>query len=394
MTSVFNIKGDKYIWAFTALLALFSFLPVYSASSNLAFMYKDGNTTIFLIKHGLHLLLGFTVLYTVHLINFRYWSGASLLLIPVVVTLLVITLLKGTAIQGANASRWIQVPMVGLSFQTSTLAIVVLMIYCARYLARIRNQSIRFQDTIIPFIAPIFIVCGLILPANFSTAAILFSMVIVLMFVGLYPLKYIALTCGGAVVAFAFFILINLSFPNIFPNRVNTWENRVGLNQERKRDNYQSNKAKIAIASGGVFRIAPGKSIQKDFLPQSSSDFIFAIIVEEWGIFGGGIIVFLYLLLLFRFIRVATKTESYFGTLLVVGLGVPIIFQAVINMSVAVGLLPVTGQNLPLISSGGSSIWMTCLSIGIILSVSNTFTEKDQEDPDATYLKELLIEDE
>ena len=358
-------------------------------------MYKEGNTTIFLIKHGLCLLLGFSILYIVHLINFRYWSGASLLLIPFVIILLVITLLKGTAIQGTNANRWIQIPMVKLSFQTSTLAIVILMIYCARYLTQIRNQSVSFQDTIIPFVLPIFIVCGLILPANFSTAAILFLMALVLMFVGLYPIKYIFLICGGAVVAFAFFILLTLSFPNVFPNRVDTWKSRLGLNEAQKRDNYQSNKAKIAIASGGVFRIAPGKSIQKDFLPQSSSDFIFAIIVEEWGIFGGGIIVFLYLLLLFRFIRVATKTESYFGTLLVVGLGIPIIFQAVINMSVSVGLLPVTGQNLPLISSGGSSIWMTCLSIGIILSVSKSFAKKEQEDQDViTYLKELLIEDE
>ena len=379
MASILNIRGDKYIWAFTALLALFSFLPVYSASSNLAFMYKDGNTTIFLIKHGLHILFGFVVLYIVHLISFKYWSGASLLLIPFVIILLIVTLLKGIAIQGIALSRWIQIPMIGISFQSSTLAMVALMIYCARYLSRTRGQSISFQETIIPFVVPIFIVCGLILPANFSTSAILFSMTLVLMFIGLYPLRHIFLICGSALVAFAFFVLLTLSFPSAFPSRVDTWKNRLGLNDSHKRDDYQLNKAKIAIASGGLFRIAPGKSIQKDFLPQSSSDFIFAIIVEEWGIFGGVIIVFLYLLLLFRFIRVATKTESYFGSLIVIGLGISMVFQAVVNMSVAVGLLPVTGQNLPLISSGGSSIWMTCLSIGIILNVSTSFTESNRE---------------
>lgn len=217
----------------------------------------------------------------------------------------------------------------------------------------------------------------LILPANFSTAALIFSMVILLVFIGKYPLKYIVSIIVLGAVFFSFFILVVKAFPDAFPNRVDTWMSRIEnfTSDKPDEDDYQIEKAKIAIASGGIYGLGPGKSVQKNFLPQSSSDFIFAIIIEEYGLIGGLVVLVLYMLLFFRFIVAAHKSNSIFGKLLVVGLGFPIIFQALINMGVAVELLPVTGQTLPLISSGGSSIWMTCIAIGIILSV----TKKEEE---------------
>jgi cell division protein FtsW len=218
---------------------------------------------------------------------------------------------------------------------------------------------------------------ALILPANFSTAALIFLMVIVLVFIGKYPLKYIGSIILMGILAFSFFILVVKAFPGAFPNRVDTWMSRIEnfTSDKPDEDDYQIEKAKIAIASGGIYGVGPGKSVQKNFLPQSSSDFIFAIIIEEYGLIGGLGVLTLYMLLFFRFIVAAHKSNSIFGKLLVVGLGFPIIFQALINMGVAVELLPVTGQTLPLISSGGSSIWMTCIAIGIILSV----TKKEEE---------------
>jgi cell division protein FtsW len=202
-------------------------------------------------------------------------------------------------------------------------------------------------------------------------------MIIVLVFIGKYPLKYIGSIIIMGIVAFSFFILVVKAFPDAFPNRVDTWMSRIEsfTSDKPDEDDYQIEKAKIAIASGGIYGVGPGKSVQKNFLPQSSSDFIYAIIVEEYGLIGGLGVLLLYMLLFFRFIVAAHKTNSMFGKLLVVGLGFPIIFQALINMGVAVELLPVTGQTLPLISSGGSSIWMTSIAIGIILSV----TKKEEE---------------
>lgn len=373
MKSLFkNIKGDKAIWAIAGMLALFSFLPVYSASSNLAYLYGDGNTFKFLIKHFAHLILGFAILYGVHKIPYHYFKGLSIIALPVIVILLLITIAQGTTIEGANASRWIRVPFVGVTFQTSTLAAVVLLAYVARYLSRIKDKVITFKDSIIPLWLPVFVVLALILPANFSTTAILFSMVILVAFIGGYPLKYIGIVVGAGIVMLLLFGLTAKAFPGVFPNRVDTWISRVEnfANKEDTEADYQIEKAKIAIASGMVTGLGPGKSVQKNFLPQSSSDFIYAIIVEEFGLLGGLFLMFLYMLLLFRLVIVAHKSQDIFGKLLVIGVGLPIIFQALINMAVAVELFPVTGQTLPLISSGGTSIWVTCLALGMVLSVS------------------------
>ena len=377
-----NIKGDRLIWAIVALLAILSFLPVYSAASNLAYKGSGSNTFTFFIKHFMHLFLGFVIMFGVHKIPYRYFRGLSLIMIPIVLVLLGITMLQGTTIEGANASRWIQIPIVGMSFQTSTLAAVVLMVYVARYMSKIKDTVITFKESILPLWTPVFLVLILILPANFSTAAILFLMVIMLVFLGGYPIRYLAVIIGSGILVLTLFILIAKAFPDAMPNRVDTWMGRIESfsNPEDTEADYQIEKAKIAIATGGIKGLGPGKSLQKNFLPQSSSDFIFAIIIEEYGLIGGFVIMILYLWLLFRIVIVAQKSDTIFGKLLVLGVGLPIVFQALINMAVAVELFPVTGQTLPLISSGGTSIWMTCLAIGIILSVSAKREEiKEQE---------------
>lgn len=377
-TLISNLKGDKGIWSFVALLALFSFMPVFSASSNLAFMNNGtGNTLSYLVKHAVHIGVGFFMIYRLHKMPYHYFRAISKIMLPVVWLLLGYTLFKGTVIGGANASRWIQVPFVGITFQTSTLASIVLMIYVARYLSKTRETPVTFRNSLWELWTPVGITLAFILPANFSTAALIFSMVILLVFIGKYPIKYIGSIILMGVIAFSFFILVVKAFPDAFPNRVDTWMSRIEsfTSDKPDEDDYQIEKAKIAIASGGIYGVGPGKSVQKNFLPQSSSDFIFAIIVEEYGLIGGLGVLILYMLLFFRFIVAAHKCNSMFGKLLVVGLGFPIIFQALINMGVAVELLPVTGQTLPLISSGGSSIWMTSIAIGIILSV----TKKEEE---------------
>ncbi|SFR32366.1 cell division protein FtsW [Robiginitalea myxolifaciens] len=394
MRNIFrHLEGDKAIWAVTALLALFSFLPVYSASSNLVYVVGNGTTMGHLFKHALLLLLGFGIIYGIHRIPTHFFKGLSLIALPVTILLLIYTLAQGNTIEGANASRWIQLPLVGFTFQTSNLAAVVLMIYVARYLTKIREQEIKFTQSLLPLWLPVFIVIMLILPANFSTAAILFAMVLVLCFLGGYPMKYLMGIIGAGVVFLTLFVLLAKAAPGLFPNRVDTWISRVenfwdGGDTE---GDYQIEKAKIAIASGGLLGNGAGKSVMKNFLPQSSSDFIYAIIIEEYGMVGGLSLMFFYMLLLFRIVVVANANPTIFGKLLVVGVGLPIVFQALINMAVAVELFPVTGQTLPLISSGGTSIWMTCLAIGIVLSASRKpLVESDGERIDEENPLEIL----
>ncbi|WP_458628828.1 FtsW/RodA/SpoVE family cell cycle protein [Winogradskyella sp. PC D3.3] len=378
-----QIKGDRAIWAIVTLLAIFSFLPVYSAASNLAYHGGNSSTFSFFIKHFMHLFLGFAIMFGIHKVPYKYFRGLSMVMIPIVFVLLLVTMLQGTTIDGANASRWIQIPIVGMSFQTSTLAAVVLMVYVARYLSKIKDKEVQFKETILPLWTPVFFILILILPANFSTTAIIFTMIMMLAFIGGYPLRYLVLIILSGFVGLTIFILVAKAFPETMPNRVDTWISRIEnfSNGEDTEADYQIEKAKIAIATGEIKGLGPGKSIQKNFLPQSSSDFIFAIIIEEYGLIGGVFILVLYLWFLFRIVVVSHKSDTIFGKLLVLAVGLPIVFQALINMAVAVELFPVTGQTLPLISSGGTSIWMTCLAIGIILSVSAKREElKEQED--------------
>ncbi|MGI9549980.1 MAG: FtsW/RodA/SpoVE family cell cycle protein, partial [Aurantibacter sp.] len=266
---------------------------------------------------------------------------------------------------------------------------VVLMIYVARYLSKIKNEVVTFKESVLPLWTPVFLIILLILPANFSTAGIIFSMVLLLCFLGGYPIKYLFAIVGTGLLCLTFFVLTAKVAPDLFPNRVDTWISRVESfwDPADTEADYQIEKAKIAIATGGIVGKGAGKSIQKNFLPQSSSDFIYAIIVEEYGLVGGIALMFFYLLLLFRIVVVANANKSIFGKLLVLGVGLPIVFQALINMAVAVELFPVTGQTLPLISSGGTSSWMTCLAIGIILSASVKGKVKKKKKSKNTDLK-------
>jgi cell division protein FtsW len=384
MSNIFsNLKGDKVIWATAGLLAIFSFLPVYSASSNLAYLYGDGSTFHYVVMHFFHLLLGFCLLFAVHKIPYHYFRGLSILFLPVIIVLLIYTVAQGTVIEGSYASRWVQIPFVGVTFQSSTLASVVLMVYVARYLSKKTNDNLTFKESILPLWMPVGVVLLLILPANFSTTAIIFAMILVLMFLGGYPVKYLGIIVAAGLLILTFFILTTKAFPGLLPNRVDTWTNRIEsfTNGEDTEADYQIEKAKIAIATGGITGTGIGKSVQRNFLPQSSSDFIYAIIVEEMGLIGAFGVMLAYLMLLFRIVIVATKANTIFGKLVVMGVGLPVIFQALINMGVAVELFPVTGQTLPLVSSGGTSIWMTCMALGIILSVSAKREEmKERED--------------
>ena len=397
MNNIFaNIKGDKTLWAVLILLAGFSFLPVYSAASNLAYVSGSGNTFNYLFKHFIHLSLGFTFMYLMQKIPYHYFRGISILMIPVVIVLLLYTIFQPSVTDSlTNTNRWIKIPFIGFTFQPSTLAGVILMVYVSRYLAKIKDIDVRFSQTILPLWIPTLLILLLILPANFSTTAIIFSMVVLLCFVGGYPIKHLLGIVLSGILVLSIFILTIKAYPGIFPNRVDTWKSRIEnfVNKENTTENYQIEKAKIAIATGGVRGLGPGKSVQKNFLPQSSSDFIFAIIIEEYGLIGGLFLLTVYALFLLRIIIISNKAESVFGSLLVIALGVPIVFQALVNIGVSVELFPITGQPLPLISSGGTSIWMTCIAIGIIQSVRNgtgvQINDIDEDSP-LDILKETI----
>ena len=388
------LRGDKVLWGILALLAVFSFLPVFSASSNLVYVVGKGTPWGYLIKHFVILAIGFVLMFSVHRIPFQYFKGISILMLPVVVLLLIYTASQGTVIAGANASRWIRIPIIGLSFQTSTLASVVLMIYSATYLSKLKETIPTFKSSLLRFWLPVFVVVLLIFPSNLSTAALLFSMVLMLAFLAGYPLRYLFTIIGAGVVAVFLFFLLVKAFPGAFPNRVDTWMNRIEnfRSGESGDGNYQVARAKTAIVSGKILGLGAGKSRMKNFLPQSSSDFIYAIIVEEFGLLGGVGLILLYLLLLYRVVVISYKTSSTFGKLTVIGLGIPILFQAFINIGVALQVLPVTGQNLPMISSGGTSAWMTCIAMGVILSVSAKVEVEEKLDFDDNNPLNVLSE--
>lgn len=357
------------------LLSLMSVLVVYSSIVALAYRYKAGDTEYYLIKHSLIIAFGLFLMYLTHKVKYTYYSRLSQIALFIAVPLLLFTLLKG--VSAGDASRWLKIPGTTLTFQTSDFAKLALIVYVARLLALKQEQIKDFKSAFVPIVIPILIICGLILPANFSTAAVLFTTCLVLMFIGRVNLKYIAILVGAGVLCLAIFIAIVLAFPNI-NNRVSTWKARIeAFSHGDSEQNYQSEQAKIAIATGGPFGKGPGNSTQRNFLPQASSDFIYAIIIEEYGSFlGGFVIIFLYLVMLYRTVRVSIKSEKTFGSLLAIGLCFSLVFQAMINMAVAVNLFPVTGQPLPLVSMGGTSIWFTSIAIGIILSVSRE-TEKE-----------------
>lgn len=363
-----KIEGDRTLWILSGILAAIGTLTVYSASSNLAYQ-GGGSTFTDLAKHSAFLFSGFIIAWTVHRLNYKIFGNLARLLIIPVILLLVYTLVNGVNI--SNASRWIRLPF-GQTFQTSALAGIVLIAYVARYLAVHSSEDLReFRKHFIGLILPILLVVGLILPANFSTAALLFGVSYLLLFIGGYPIRNLLALAGAGIVALALFITLVFSFPNI-SNRVETWKTRIeAFVSGESTENYQVTKAKMAIAEGQVVGKGFGKSVMKNFLPQSNSDFIFAVIAEEMGTLGAGLTIVVYVWLIFRILTIANKAASDFGSLLSLGLGLIILAQALVNLSVAVNLIPVTGQTLPLVSKGGTSVWMTALALGMILSVSN-----------------------
>jgi len=386
-----NLKGDKVIWGLAIIMAITSVVIVYSAISNLAWRSSDGGSLfILLFKHSIFLILGLVSMYGAYKIPYKFFSSLSALMIPFVVVLLLFTIMQGKQISGANASRWIQIPYIGMGIQTSTIAAIILFTYVARYLAKTQDVKVKFKDTLLPLWLPVIAIAGLILPANFSTAALLVLNVGVILIIGRYPIKHLAVMVLIGSITLSSFVGLAVNFPDAFPNRVHTWASRLGYElskeeglkklPEDKKEQYQVESAKIAVAMGGVFGQGPGKSVQKNHLPQSSSDFIFAIIIEEFGFLGAIGIVLLYVTFIIRVAIVSGKAPTMFGSLLVLALGIPIIFQALVNMAVAVGLFPVTGQPLPFISSGGTSIWMVGFAIGMILSVSRETQELKEKE--------------
>jgi cell division protein FtsW len=318
------------------------------------------------------LLFGFGLMYGLHKIPYQYFKGISILVLPLIILLLIYTASQGNLIAGANANRWIRIPIVGLSFQTSTLASILLLAYVAHLMSKDNPKLYRLKTSILPLWLPVFLVILLILPANLSTSALLFFMVLILVFLGGYPIRYLLGMLGMGLLMALLFVLIAKAYPDLVPNRIDTWISRIeNFNSaEDNGGNYQIERAKTAIATGGLLGLGAGKSVMKNFLPQSSSDFIYAIIVEEFGLVGGTALILLYLVVLFRIVVIAHKSDTVYGKLLVLGLGLPIIIQAFVNMAVALQVFPVTGQTLPLISSGGTAAWMTFIAFGMILSVS------------------------
>lgn len=369
MVKLFNyLKGDKVIWMVVLLLSIISVLVVYSSSNALAQKFKGGNTEAYLIKHAGLIALGFLLMYFVHKINYKYLSRVSQIAYIISIPLLLFTLLRG--VSAGEANRWLEIPGIGLTFQTSDFAKLALIIYVARVLTLKQDQLGDIKVIFRSLLLPISIICLLIFPANFSTAALIFVTCLLIMFVGRVPLKFILGIVGACLVGAILFGTIIWYKPEII-KRGPTWKARIeNFIKGDTQSNYQSEQAKIAVAKGGAFGVGPGNSTQKNFLPQSASDFVFAIIIEEYGSIIGLLLLFLYMILLFRSIRIMRNTEKTFGGLLAVGLSFSLVFQALINMAVAVNLFPVTGQPLPLISMGGTSIWFTCVTIGIIISVS------------------------
>jgi len=372
-----KIKGDRVIWAVVLLLTLLSFLAVYSSTGTLAYKYHGGNTEYYMLKHAIILIFGLLLMYFAHLPKYTYYSRVFQIALYLAIALLILTYFIGLELN--DATRLIRLPF-NLTFQTSDIAKITLIIYLARVLTKKQDQIKDFRSAFVPIMLPVLIITGLILPANFSTAAMLFAISMVLIFIGRVRTRYILGMLGIGVVFLAIVILILHNMPEGKQWRYVTWKNRIeNFISGESEDNYQVEQSKIAIATGGVFGKMPGNSTQRNFLPHPYSDFIFAIIVEEYGLAGGSVVVLLYLVLLFRAVNIVTRAPGTFGSFLTIGVAFSLVFQAMINMGVAVNLLPVTGQTLPLVSMGGTSIWFTSLAIGIILSVSKELDKRDRE---------------
>ena len=380
-------KGDKVIWALVILLVLASLLVVYSATGSLAYKLYRGNTEVYLFKQIAFIILGMAVIYFAHRVNYTIWSKVAYFLFIISIPLLIYTLFFGVRMN--EGSRWIRLPIINMTMQTSDLAKLALFMYVSRQISKRQNVIKDFKQGYLPLIIPVGIVCALIAPANLSTALLLGASCLLLFFIGRANTKHLLITVGIACIPIVILIIAAVVRHNSAGDeltgskktssglfaRADTWINRVegfmyGSKQSIDDDAYQVTQAKIAIAKGGLVGVGPGNSTQRDFLPQAYNDFIYPIIMEEYGLIGGAFILFIYLVFLWRSIRIFKRCPYAFGAFLALGLSFTLVIQAVANMAVSVNLFPVTGVTLPLVSMGGSSFLFTCFAIGIILSVA------------------------
>lgn len=383
-------KGDRVIWAIVILLTLVSVLVVYSSIGSLAYKMNK-STESYLFKQIAFIILGVLIIYFAHRVNYTIYSRVAAILFLISIPLLFYTLKFGSNINEAH--RWIKLPVINMTFQTSDLAKLALFMYISRQLSRKQNVIKDFKKGFLPLIIPVGIICILIAPANLSTALLTGGTSLMLMFIGRVKEKHILLVVGAALLPLLFLILIASHYYNktdhkckdlpsvLSAGRIPTWIRRVQdfMYAGKEDASYQVQQAKIAIAKGGWFGRGPGKSEQRNFLPHPYSDFIYAIIIEEYGLLGGSIIVFIYLLFLFRSIRLFQRCPYAFGAFLAVALSFTLVIQAMVNMAVNVNIFPTTGVTLPLVSMGGSSLWFTCFAIGIILSVSRNVEQVEGE---------------
>ncbi len=392
-----KLPGDKYLWIIVFILSIYSVLAVYSSTGTLAYKAQAGNTEYYLLKHSMLLILGLGLMYLASLANYKIYSRIAQLAMWISIPLLVYTLFWGSTVN--DAARWITLPGIQLSFQTSDLAKLALIMYTARVLYRRQHLVQEFKQGFVPVVLPILVVCGLIAPADLSSACILFLTCLLLLFIGRMGMKYIAGLMGsGLLVAAVLGMFLFLMPEDKLGGRMGTWKVRIeSFSNPAQEEPFQVEQAKIAIAQGGLLGAGPGNSAQRNFLPSAFSDYIFAIILEEYGlIFGAALVVFLYLAFLYRCMRIVTKTPNAFGALLAIGLGLSLTIQAFVNMAVAVDLLPVTGLTLPLISMGGTSLLFTSVAIGIILSVSRDLgmDARTQYQAEAEELQDDLLTEE
>lgn len=388
-----NIKGDKYVWYIVATLSAISLLLVYSSTRSLAYKNLQGNTEYYLLRHGFMLGVGLFITYVVHRIDHRYFSRIAQMMLVLSIPLLLYTKFFGVRIN--DASRWVRIPVIGLTFQSSDFAKLALLMYTSRTLSKKQGVIKDMKEVTIHLMAPIVLICGLIMLDNFSSAGILFATCIVVLFIGRVSSKFIlAIGLGGFIAAsviFAgsWFLAKDHGRADVWLQRIESWQN-PDVNSD---EFFQQKQAYIAIAKGGLFRIAPGKSTQCNFLPDAFSDFIYATLIEEYGLFGGAFTLFLYLFFLYRIILLVKKSPRAFGALMAVGLGSSIVLQAIIHMGVNVHLLPNTGITLPLISWGGTSIWFNAFAIGIILSVSRNIEERGQSTSQSKREKQKIVDE-
>jgi cell division protein FtsW len=392
-------RGDKVIWALVVLLTLVSLLAVYSATGSLAYKNYKGNTEVYLFKQIAFIVVGIMVIYFAHLVNYTFYSKVAQIAFLLSIPLLAYTLFFGVRMN--EGSRWIRLPLINMTMQTSDLAKLALFMYLARLMSKKQDVIKDFKKGFLPVMLPVAITCLLIAPANLSTALLLGASCLMLLFIGRARTKHILITIGIAMIPILFLVLsavVRHSSANeeaaasakssgLF-GRVETWISRVenfmyGSKAADNDEMYQVNQAKIAIAQGGVLGVGPGNSTTRDYLPQAYNDFIYAIIIEEYGLMGGAFIVFIYLVFLYRCIRIFKRCPYAFGAFLALGLSFTLAIQALANMAVTVNLFPVTGVTLPLVSMGGTSFIFTCLAIGIILSVARNVekTEGNMEQP-------------